>query len=341
MKYLFDRSLYSKTIFPETLFVHKESNKVTITFNIVDSITKQNVSIDSVKINNKSCKFTQTGKTITLDVPKKGTFNIRVDANDYNAWALPNTDAVSLNLFNAEIMPLHTTVTFNLADSISGKAVTPTSLKLNDLDQPYTQSGKVITTTVPTSNSFTLKITANKYNDYSSTYNYNTLNGASINMVAKQETGNMQVSVTWNHSATETQRDLDSFLYIYTNSSMTTEALDHVYHGHKDSSDSHTHIQLVKDDTGGTSDTGETVNFIPFYKDYTYRFYIKDYTHRSQTGPSGFADWHAKVTVTYNNEVVFTAEAPETARGVFWNVFKLIDGNFTKVDKFQDNEPTN
>ena len=241
------------------------------------------------------------------------------------------------NIFGKSVKPTKVEVSFVVADSVTGNAVTLSNILIDGRNAKFVQDNTNITIKVPIDKEFTIDIQADNYNTFSGTYTAETLMGAVINMVEIQEVGNMQISISWNHSESETNRDLDSYLYPFTDETMTVEAMNHVYHGYKDSENEHTHIQLVKDDTG--SDTGETVNFIPFYKDYTYRFFIEDYTHRSQTAPSGYADWHAKITVTYQNKTVFESEAPADARGVYWDVFSLTNGVFTTINNFTDTKP--
>jgi len=222
-------------------------------------------------------------------------------------------------------------LSFNVVDSRTGNAVTINDLKKNGVTIPFTQSGKVVTITVPVSGMFTITVTAENYIDFSGNYSYSTLNNSSINMTEEQGSKDMEINVTWIHSTTETNRDIDTFTYVYSGSTQVAK----VYHGGTTFSNENTSITLDKDDTG--SKDGENVTIQPIYDGYRYHVYIKDYN--GESGSANFANWACTVRVTYGGQVVLNMTAPGTARGKYWDIMTVNNGVVTTVNTFTDTEP--
>lgn len=224
-------------------------------------------------------------------------------------------------------------LSFNVVNSRTGNAVTINDLKKNGVTIPFTQSGKVVTITVPVSGMFTITVTAENYIDFSGNYSFSTLNNSSINMTEEQGTKDMEINVTWIHSTTQTNRDIDTFTYAYSGSTEVTK----VYHGQKTFSDENTSITLDKDDQG--SSDGENVTIQPIYDGYRYHVYLKDYTTGTTPQSANFANWACTVRVTYGGQVVLNTTAPSTARGRYWDIMTVNNGVVSTVNSFTDTEP--
>ena len=110
----------------------------------------------------------------------------------------------------------------------------------------------------------------------------------------------------------------------------------HVYFGDKTPSAANSEAKLDVDDT--SSYGPETVTFTAQPgKVYVYSVY--DYTNRNSTRPTAMASSGATVKVYCGNQELQTFHVPTNARGKWWEVFRIENGQLIVVDSVSDNTP--
>lgn len=218
------------------------------------------------------------------------------------------------------------TVSFTTYDSNSTSLHIKPKTVLVDaekVDYSYTESTGVVKLDVKSYGEFTLVVTADDYNDFSSTYTSDSLNGAAVNLVKIQTDKSSSGTVTWNHSVVN---DLDSHMYIY---NQTGVLLHEVYYSSTSYQDENTKVVTTKDDTG--SGSGETTTVEPYYQPYSYKFYLYRY---SSSGEMTKSD--AQCVVTFDN-VTHSVKVPNPGtEHRWWHIYDIIDGKLVIVNTLSD-----
>lgn len=222
--------------------------------------------------------------------------------------------------------PLTKTVSFTTYDSNSTTLhVKPTSVLVDaeEVNYSYSESTGVVELDVKSSGEFTLVVTADGYNDFSSTYTGDSLNGAAVNLVKIQADKSSSGTVTWNHSVV---KDLDSHMYIYDQSGAL---LHEVCYKSTSYQDDNTKVVTTKDDTGGGS--GETTTVEPYYQPYSYKFYLHRYSGSGEMTKSD-----AQCVVTFDN-VTHSVKVPNPGTEYrWWHVYDIVDGKLVIVNTLSD-----
>ena len=137
-----------------------------------------------------------------------------------------------------------------------------------------------------------------------------------------------RVVLTWG----STPSDLDS--HLRGASALGREY--HVYFSDKMPSAANNEAQLDVDDTDGHGP--ETTTFTVTNNN-TYVFYVKDFTNRDTIRATGLQNSSAKVEVYSGNEQIAVYTVP-SARGRYWEVFRIENGTLRTINQIVDSEPS-
>jgi hypothetical protein len=129
---------------------------------------------------------------------------------------------------------LYRVIRFNVLDTQTREPITPESLKLNGVEitniDHSTYSDYVYVIKAPydsTTQTFTIAVTAEGYEDLTLTYSLDTLDTHDILLTKTQGADDLNMNVQWDAP----RHDFDAHLYIYNNGQTDGEAAAHLYYG--------------------------------------------------------------------------------------------------------------
>ena len=128
---------------------------------------------------------------------------------------------------------LYRVIRFNVLDTQTREPITPTSLTLDGVEITNiahpTYSDYVYVIKAPhdsTTQTFTIAVTAEGYEDVTLTYSLDTLDTRDILLTKKQEVDDFNINIQWDAP----RHDFDAHLFIYNNGQTDGEAAAHLYY---------------------------------------------------------------------------------------------------------------
>lgn len=297
------------------------------TFVVIDSITNEPIKPDKILIDGRNTKFDfdPNEQNITIDVPESKSFAMVIIKSNYIAFD-EETTIDSIDGSTQYIVPKTKNITFKLVDSKTNNPIDPDSITIDGEETQFSSSSGNVTLDVPTTGRFIIVIMKENYVSFVEELSLDEIESSSQSLTPEQHIDDEEESkVTWKHSAV---KDLDTHLLVFDSSG---KKLTEIYYNRKEYSDSNVTISLDRDDTGDGQYDGETVTISPLYHDYKFILVLYDFTNGGNVKSSAMSNSEAKFTITYNN-IPQTTYIPKNVPGVFWNVYRVENGEIDMIN---------
>lgn len=221
--------------------------------------------------------------------------------------------------------------TFSVVDNDDrSKRITDFTLKLdgNPTHNYVVNSDKSITIEVSTSQDFTLQVCGSEgYIDTAVIpYDYKSLNGSQIAMNKKGEYDKSVFDCSWTSEGSSVY-DFDTHIQIKVGSKDVSNG--HVYYSQKQYKDSTTSV-VLNHDARGTTQPPETITITGINPEYTYYFYLCDYSNKGKITTSNLMLNMA----IYNQSVQPPFKFPDESPRRYWNVCAIKRGMVYRAEDY-------
>ncbi len=307
---------------PFEILTETELAQATIEGYVKSAASGSTLSNVTVSINGNSTTTNSSGK-YTFTGLSQGSYVVNFARDGYlgTTYTQVVDEAIIYNLDVVLFMPSTYTGTSALngeiLDAETGNKLDAATLKIRTgLNKKI---GEVLKTITSTSSGYSVGLTkgyytieVSKIGYISAFYNiYASSDSITKDLIISKimQDNEMRIVLSWG----ENPSDLDS--HISQNEGNTV--LQHIYYNHQTG----TGVKLDTDDT--TSYGPETVT-LNNSSNYTYKYYVHDYTNKGSSSSSAMSSSGAKVTVyTSNNVKVYY---PPLVAGTVWKVFEINNG---------------
>ncbi len=257
-----------------------------------------------------------------------GKYNLKISANEYKECDIYNVEVLSDAVAYVDtvrmVKRIQATGIANVTvlDATNGEGLSDWTYVIESLNAAYdeedisgTSSSSVLDVELNIGN---YRITVVK-DDYISTSSYLFIEEdeeTSITIAVSPTLDNIDGSVRFVLNWGSTPSDLDSHLFIKDEEG---NRVGHIYFNNMTYSNDKTYAYLDIDDT--SSYGPETITIEDSCEDYTYSYYVYDYTNRNSSYSDELSKSSATVKVCVGEEVLYTFNVPYNVDATAWKLF--------------------